>query len=64
MSNKIQLFISIMVFYIILSYIIGPLLSYYFMGRTLTSAGYGFIVGSVLSIILWLTVGSKMVKNK
>ena len=52
-----------MVFYIILSYIIGPLLSYYFMGRTLTAAGNGFIIGSVLSIILWLTVGSKMVKK-
>ena len=62
MSNKLQIFISIMVFYIILSYIIGPLLSYYFMGRTLRAAGNGFIVGSILSIILWLTVGSKMVK--
>ena len=33
------------------------------MGRTLTAAGYGFIAGSVLSIILWLSVGSKMVKK-
>jgi hypothetical protein len=63
MSDKLQTFIFIMVFYIILSYIIGPLLSYYFMGRTLTAAGNGFIVGSILSIILWLTVGSKMVKK-
>ena len=63
MSDKLQLFVSIMIFYIVLSYIIGPLLSYYFMGRTLTAAGYGFIAGSVLSIILWLSVGSKMVKK-
>jgi len=32
------------------------------MGRTLTAAGNGFVAGSILSIILWLTVGSKMVK--
>ena len=63
MSDKFQLFVSIMVFYVILSYIIGPMLFYYFMGRTLGSAGYGFIAGSLLSIILWLTMGSKMVKK-
>jgi hypothetical protein len=32
------------------------------MGRSLNAAGKGFIAGSILSIILWLTVGSKMVK--
>jgi hypothetical protein len=63
MSDKLQTFIVIMIFYIILSYIIGPLVSYYFMGCTLTAAGNGFIVGSILSIILWLTVGSKMIKK-
>ena len=63
MSDKLQTFVFIMVFYIFLSYIIGPLLSYYFIGRTLTAAGNGFIVGSILSIILWLTVGSTMVQK-
>jgi len=59
--KPIQLFISIMVFYAIISYIIGPLVGYYLGGRTLTSAGTGFVVGSVISIILWYTYGQKIV---
>jgi hypothetical protein len=62
MSDKLQTFVFIMFFYIIISYVIGPLVSYYFMGRTLTAAGNGFVAGSILSIILWLTVGSKIIK--
>jgi hypothetical protein len=58
----LQTFISIMVFYAILSYIIGPLVFYYFMERSLSSAGNGFIAGSILSLLLWVMVGSKMVK--
>jgi hypothetical protein len=61
MSDKFKLFVFIMIFYIFLSYIIGPVMFYYLMGRSLSAAGYGFIVGSILSIILWLTVGSKMI---
>jgi len=52
-----------MVFYIFLSYIVGPVLFYYLMGRSLAAAGKGFVAGSIVSIILWLTVGSKMVKK-
>ena len=63
MSDKLQTFVFIMFFYIIISYVIGPLVSYYFMGRTLTAAGNGFVAGSILSIILWLTVGSKIIKK-
>jgi hypothetical protein len=51
-----------MLFYAILACIIGPLLFYYLMGRTVDAAGNGFIAGSILSIVLWLTVGKKMVK--
>uniref|UniRef100_A0A6C0KY05 Major facilitator superfamily (MFS) profile domain-containing protein n=1 Tax=viral metagenome TaxID=1070528 RepID=A0A6C0KY05_9ZZZZ len=54
-------FIGIMIFYIILSYLIGPLIGYYFLGKTTKAAGTGFVVGSVLSIILWYSYGSKMV---
>ena len=54
-------FIGIMVFYIILSYLIGPLIGYYFLGKTAKSAGTGFVIGSILSIILWYSYGSKMV---
>ena len=54
-------FIGIMIFYVILSYLIGPLIGYYFLGKTTKAVGTGFVVGSVLSIILWYSYGSKMV---
>ena len=62
MDKKIQTFIGIMVFYIILSYIVFPLAFYYLMGKTLASAGNGFIVGSLVSIILWYNFGKKMIE--
>jgi hypothetical protein len=61
MNSKTQTFIGIMIFYIILSYVAFPAAFYYFAGKSLASAGNGFIVGSVISIILWLSVGRKMV---
>jgi hypothetical protein len=61
--DNIWTFISIMLFYVALSYLIVPLVFYYGFGKSLSRAGDGFAVGSVLSIILWYTVGSKMVKK-
>jgi hypothetical protein len=54
----------VMVFYIILSYIVGPIIGYYTLGKTSCAAGHGFVVGSILSIVLWYTVWCKMVKGK
>ena len=56
-------FLGIMVFYMILSYIIGPALFYYFYGKTLAAAGNGFVIGSILSLILWFVVGKSMIKG-
>jgi len=61
MDSKLQTFLGIMGFYILLSYIIFPMIFYYLMGKSLASAGNGFIVGSLVSIGLWLTYGRKMV---
>lgn len=61
MNSKLQTFIGIMVFYLLLAFIIFPIGFYYLVDKTLLSAGNGFIVGSIISIILWLTVGKKMV---
>lgn len=63
MTDKNTLFMYIMVFYIFLSYILGPSVFYYSTDKSLASAGNGFIAGSILSIILWVTYGSKMVEN-
>jgi riboflavin transporter FmnP len=49
-----------MIFYALLSYVICPFL-FYSRKNTLANAGNGFVVGSIISIVLWFTVGQKMV---
>ena len=59
--SQLSTFIGIMVFYVVLSYILFPVVFYYLMGKSLASAGIGFVVGSLISIVLWFGFGSKMV---
>ena len=59
--SPLSTFIGIMAFYAVLSYILFPTIFYYFMGNSLASAGNGFVVGSIISIILWFMFGSKIV---
>ena len=54
----LQGFIGTMLFYVVLSYFVMPLVFFYFIEKTLTSAGNGFVVGSVLSILLWFSFRS------
>ena len=61
-KTKFNTFLYIMAVYIFISYVLGPISFYYLIDKSLSSAGNGFIAGSILSIILWLVVGSKMVK--
>ena len=61
MDKKVQTFIGIMAFYALLSCVLGPVAFYYLVDKTLLSAGNGFMVGSVLSIILWNVFGKKLV---
>lgn len=56
-----QTFIGIMFFYAVLTYLVFPLGFYYFVNKTLLSAGNGFIVGSLISIILWLVYGRTLI---
>ena len=58
--NDNKFFLGIMLFYILLSYVLFPLGFYYLVNKSLSSAGNGFIVGSILSILLWHFYGSKM----
>ena len=60
--SKLKVFIGIMIFYILLSYLIFPVIFYYIFGRNLISAGNGFIVGSIISMLLWYFYGKKLVK--
>jgi len=62
MKPNFSLFVGIMLFYILLSYIIFPLSFYYLIDKTLLSAGNGFVVGSIISIILWYIVGKNKIR--
>lgn len=53
-------FIATMIFYIVLSYVLMPLFFFYFVEKTLIAAGNGFIAGSILSILLWLSFRSSV----
>lgn len=61
MTSAQNTFCMIMLFYLVLSYLIMPSIFYYFVEKSLDSAGKGFVIGSLLSIALWLTYGSKMI---
>jgi len=54
------MFLQIMAFYMLVTYVLGPVVFYYAFGRTLASAGNGFVAGSILSIVLWFLYGKKM----
>ena len=54
-------FAQIMLFYILLTFFIMPLLFYFLIKKTDQSAGNGFVIGSIISLILWFFYGSKMV---
>jgi len=55
------MFWMIMAFYAILSCFIMPAIGYHFMG--MSGLGNGYVLGTILSLILWFTVGKKMVKG-
>jgi hypothetical protein len=54
---------QIMVFYVLISYILFPLIGYVMFGKTLQSAGHGFVVGSLISVALWYTYGRTLVND-
>jgi hypothetical protein len=58
MIKGLSTFIGVMVFYAILSYVAFPLAFYYFVEKSLMSAGNGFVVGSIVSVLLWFTFRS------
>jgi len=62
LSFNLTKYTGVMVFYAVLTYLLFPVASYFFFGKTLEAAGNGFIVGSVVSIVLWRAVGMGMVK--
>jgi len=62
LTDKTIKFIQIMMFYVLLSFILFPLLSYYVFDNTLESAGNGYVVGSIISLLLWQFYGKKIIR--
>ena len=56
--NKV--FWQVMVFYALLSCVIMPLIGYKIKGES--GLGQGYVAGSIVSVLLWLTVGKKYAK--
>ncbi len=59
--DKKQTFMNIMLFYVFLTFIVFPFAFYYGIGKTLENAGNGYVVGSLVSVGLWLAFGRKMI---
>jgi hypothetical protein len=63
MDKNLQMFVGILIFYFVLSYLLFPLGFYYLIDRSLISAGSGFVIGSVISIFLWIRFGRRIIKR-
>lgn len=61
MEAATQTFIQIMFFYFIIAFLIMPFISYYRNNESLAAAGDGFVIGSLVSIILWLSFGRYLI---
>jgi len=61
LPSNVTRYLQIMVFYVLISYIIFPLTGYFMFGKSLQSAGHGFVLGSIISIILWYSYGRKLI---
>jgi len=53
----------IMVFYMFLSYVVGPMIAYHLVGKNADSIGTGLVIGSILSIMMWYKYGIYMVEK-
>lgn len=56
-SKKMATFNQVMLFYLVLTVILG------FVGNYYGKPVYGVVAGLVISVVLWYTVGKNMVKG-
>lgn len=57
---KIGIIIGIMLFYSLLSFFIFPAIGFFFL-KSKKGLTYGMIIGFIVSIVLWIFFGQKMV---
>lgn len=53
-----SVFLQVMVFYALITYLIFPAIGYYL--NKVKGAGNGFVVGSIVSLVLWFMYGKPM----
>lgn len=53
-------FLMIMAFYAVITFVVGPVVGGYLYGRR--GAGHGYLVGGVISVLLWHFYGRRMVR--
>jgi hypothetical protein len=63
LNFNVTKYAGVMAFYAVITYLLFPVIAYFMFGKTLEAAGNGFIVGSVISVILWKVYGYGMVKG-
>lgn len=63
MNFNITKYAGVMAFYAVLTYVLFPAIAYFLFGKTLDAAGNGFIVGSIVSVVLWKVYGFGLVKG-
>jgi len=63
LSFNVTKYAGVMAFYAVLTYLLFPAIAYFFFGKTLEALGNGFIVGSIVSVVLWKVYGFGLVKG-
>jgi hypothetical protein len=63
LNFNITKYTGVMAFYAVITYLLFPVIAYFLFGKRLEAAGNGFIVGSVISVVLWKIYGYGMVKG-
>ena len=59
--SKVNTFVGVIAFYAFLACILFPVVFYYAFNKSLVIAGNGFVIGSLVSIMLWFLYGNKLV---
>jgi len=59
--TKLNTFVGVIAFYAFLACVLFPVVFYYAFNRSLVNAGNGYVIGSLVSIVLWFLYGNKLV---
>ena len=61
--TKVNTFVGVIAFYAFLACVLFPVVFYYAFNKSLVTAGNGYVIGSLVSIMLWFLFGCKLVRT-